>query len=111
MLSRTHFEDSSKAFARRHPQWSWTEGHHPGYGYLTRSTAHVYKSSHAPSFSPETETEDNMGSELVADDIATAHSAPPALNVQEFIVYSAPFRVPAFYFTVHDTSVLITIVL
>ncbi|KAF9482472.1 hypothetical protein BDN70DRAFT_773858, partial [Pholiota conissans] len=41
-----------------------------------------------------------------ADDAATAPERPSSdvLVVQEYIVYSASFNVPAFYFTAHDTN-------
>jgi hypothetical protein len=33
-----------------------------------------------------------------------AQSSRPPLSVQEYITYSASFNVPAFYFTMHNTS-------
>ncbi|KDR83822.1 hypothetical protein GALMADRAFT_236227 [Galerina marginata CBS 339.88] len=99
MLSRSQFESASKAFSRRHPQWSWGDGHRPGYGYLMRTTTHFQKSPNlaqdAISF-PEPQVEE--------DDLATAQPAGPAVIVQEYIVYSASFGVPAFYFTIHNTN-------
>jgi len=43
------------------------------------------------------------------EDNATADAQPSRqpLSVQEYIVYSASFNVPAFYFTMHNTSVFL----
>jgi len=101
MLSRALFEPACKAFAHRHPQWTWVDGHHPGYGYLVRTTTHFFRKSSLEQSWCETE-------ELYEeDDPATGKTASPALTVQEYIVYSASFSVPVFYFTIHDTSVLL----
>lgn len=45
---------------------------------------------------PEEELEDSA--------TADAQSPRPPLSVQEYIVYSASFNVPAFYFTMHNTN-------
>ncbi|CAA7259688.1 unnamed protein product [Cyclocybe aegerita] len=97
MLSRKQFESAAQAFARRHPHWAWVPGHRPGYGYLSRTTSHFRKAS------PEVE---DLASDVldVENDPATAHSARPALNVQEHILYSASFNVPAFYFNIHEPN-------
>jgi ubiquitin-like-conjugating enzyme ATG10 len=43
--------------------------------------------------------------EVEEEDVATVQaSVPPPLTVHEYIIYSASFNVPAFYFTVHDSS-------
>ncbi|KAF4619440.1 hypothetical protein D9613_005191 [Agrocybe pediades] len=95
MLSRAQFEPACKAFARRHPEWLWVEGHHPGYGYLTRTTTHFANTS-TEVLSDELEWEE--------DDAATGETSSPVVMVHEYIVYSVAFNVPAFYFTVHDTN-------
>ena len=41
---------------------------------------------------------------LDVDDLATAQPSPSTLVVIEYIVYAASFNVPAFYFTIHDSS-------
>ncbi|KAJ7667943.1 hypothetical protein DFH06DRAFT_1184012 [Mycena polygramma] len=38
------------------------------------------------------------------DDEATAATPAETLTCKQYIVYSATFQVPAFYFTLHDTS-------
>ena len=102
MLSRSEFESAGQAFAHRHSSWSWVPAQRPGYGYLTRSTAHFM----TPSNSEEDQLIFDQPEE---DDNATADAQPSrqALSVQEYIVYSASFNVPAFYFTMHNTSVFL----
>lgn len=102
MLSRPQFVVAASAFARCHPQWQYIDGHRPGYNYLTRTTTHFFKSPASPGY------DDLEAEDVEAEDAATATAQlpPTMLTVQEHIVYSASFNVPAFYFTAHDTSVL-----
>lgn len=105
MLSRLQFESAAQAFACRHPCWNWVDGHRPGYGYLTRSTNHFLISS--------TDGADSDWTLLQTDEVeddpaaAVAQALNDTLTVDEYIVFSASFSVPAFYFTVHDTSVFV----
>ncbi|PPQ69570.1 hypothetical protein CVT26_001572 [Gymnopilus dilepis] len=99
MFSRSEFEATCKAFAGRHPEWTWVDGHTPGYGYLTRTTSHFYK---VPAQSDPQLESIPLDGEI--EDEASARPARPALTVQESIAYAASFTTPAFYFTVHDTS-------
>jgi ubiquitin-like-conjugating enzyme ATG10 len=101
MLSRSEFELACEAFARRHSSWSWVPAQRPGYGYLTRSTVHF--------MTPSDLEEDQLIFDQPEDDNATADAQPSrqASSVQEYIVYSASFNVPAFYFTMHNTSVFL----
>jgi len=101
MLSRAQFESACQAFARRHPQWTWVAGHRPGYGYLTRSTVHARKAPIDPEDEPAL-----SDLEIQEDDPATAQPVVSSLNVEEHIVYSASFTVPAFYFNIFDSSAL-----
>jgi ubiquitin-like-conjugating enzyme ATG10 len=41
-----------------------------------------------------------------ADDVAVAVSSDPALSCAQYVVYSATFQVPAFYFTVSRPGAL-----
>ena len=43
------------------------------------------------------------GDEPEDDDLATAQVTACTLNFVQFVVYSATFQVPAFYFTLHDS--------
>lgn len=103
MLSRSQFQAASGAFARRHQQWRCVEGRRPGYGYLTRTTSHHCNG-------PKIHFDDEYISgidDIEAEDIATANTEiSTTLTVQEYIVYSASFNVPAFYFIAHTASVL-----
>jgi hypothetical protein len=49
-----------------------------------------------------TQDSDFEGHNLEDEDLATAPVAACALNFVQFVVYSATFQVPAFYFTLHD---------
>ncbi|KAF8165420.1 hypothetical protein B0H34DRAFT_238202 [Crassisporium funariophilum] len=101
MLSRSQFALAIGFFAQRHPHWSCDDGPRTGYGFLTRTTNHVKK---------EAAVIDDDETLLVGEgvdeveDLASALPARPALTVHEYIVYSAAFNVPAFYFTVHDSN-------
>lgn len=103
MLSRDQFELACHIFAARHSHWSWVSGGRPGYGYLTRTRYHRWKTpfdsfSYVDSINLEEV-------EVEEDDQATAQlSEPPSLIVHEYIVYSASFNVPSFYFTMQDSS-------
>ncbi|KIM46264.1 hypothetical protein M413DRAFT_426701 [Hebeloma cylindrosporum] len=99
MLSRSEFELACEAFAHRHSCWSWVPAQRPGYGYLTRSTAHFTSLS-------SLEEDQFLFDQPEEEDNATADAQPSRqpLSVQEYIVYSASFNVPAFYFTMHNTN-------
>lgn len=98
MLTRPQFEQAAKVFAHRHPQWQWNSSTLPGYGYLDRTTSHFSK-VHV----------DIAESDLIEEDLEeerdVAAAIPPqsCFTVQEYIVYSASFMVPAFYFTIHNS--------
>ena len=103
MLSRDQFELACHIFASRHSHWSWISGGRPGYGFLTRTRYHRWKIpfdsfSHFDSINLEEV-------EVEEDDMATVQlSESPSLTVHECIVYSASFNVPAFYFTMQNSS-------
>ena len=103
MLSRDRFELGCHTFARRHSQWSWIPGDRPGYGFLTRTRHLQWKSP----FNPYSHVDsiDLEEVEVEEEDIATAQASElPPLTIHEYIVYSASFNVPAFYFTMQDSS-------
>lgn len=86
MFLRTQFESACKGYAAKHQHkhWSWSSG------YLSR-TSLLHRSSHTL----------NDGDE----DPATASPAlHDLLTVQQYVVYSPTFRVPTFYFTIHDST-------
>ncbi|KAF7355214.1 hypothetical protein MSAN_01437200 [Mycena sanguinolenta] len=63
-----------------------------GYGYMTRSCEHTRRTA------PVADASDNDG------DDATAPAPAETLTCKQYIVYSATFQVPAFYFTLHDAG-------
>lgn len=103
MLSRSQFQAASGAFARRHQEWRYVEGHHPGYGYLTRTTSHC---CNGPKFLFDDEALSEIDDIEARDNATASTEISTTLTVQEYIVYSASFNVPAFYFTAHTASVL-----
>ncbi|KAJ7095305.1 hypothetical protein B0H15DRAFT_105008 [Mycena belliarum] len=93
-MLRSEFCAAADAFIAAHPtaHWAWQE--HPtapGFGYMVRSALHARR---AATEAPE---DDNL-------DDATAAGPVETLNCMQYIVYSATFQVPAFYFTLHDAS-------
>jgi len=106
MLSRDQFQLGCHTFTSLHPQWSWIPGDRPGYGFLTRTRYLQWKSPLDPhSYVNSTDLEEVEEWEE-EEDIATAQASElPSLSVHEYIVFSASFSVPAFYFTMQDSSV------
>src|SRR5258705_368952 len=103
MLSRDEFQLGCYTFASLHPQWSWVPGDRPGYGFLTRTRYLQWKSPFDPYSYVNSTDLDEVEEE---EDIATAQASElPSLTVHEYIVFSASFSVPAFYFTMQDSSV------
>lgn len=100
MLTRDQFEVTCHSFTGCHPKWSWIRSDRPGYGFLTRTSHHEWKSPFDPHSYIDLEEV-----EIEEEDIATAQASElPSLTVHEYIVYSASFNVPAFYFTMQDSS-------
>jgi len=100
MLYRSQFELACKAFSQRHPCWSWCDNPRVGYGYLTRTTTHARTA--ITDLEGDLFIVDNHGLDI--DDLATAQPSSLTVAVNEYIVYAASFNVPAFYFTIHDSS-------
>ncbi|KAF5393734.1 hypothetical protein D9757_000099 [Collybiopsis confluens] len=87
MLTRSRFDKACKLYTELNPEWIWNE--HPsvsGLGYLSRLATYLGK---------------NIGIDDVETDEATAPVARPVLTSQQFVVYSATFQVPCFYFTMY----------
>ncbi|GLB33727.1 putative autophagocytosis associated protein, active-site domain [Lyophyllum shimeji] len=111
MLSRVEFEIACKAFiaagrpdspaAEAAKGWAWNEHPSvPNLGFLSRTVLHFRRSrsSSTDVLPTDVGTEESLNEE---DDAGTA-SAPETLVSRQYVVYSATFQVPAFYFTVHD---------
>lgn len=114
MLTRTHFESACRALAAKYQsesslpsafhQWTWVEKY--PYNYLTR-TKQYFLSSRPTSFADSGLGDDD---DLVTEDDQDVATAPVTVETgdvisQQFVVLSASFQVPAFYFTAHNTSV------
>ena len=130
MLSRDEFEKSCKTFLDKFASsddevfggWSWNEHavctefspvsndiesvlsqYLPRLGYLSRS-----RFVRAALNIPGNKVEDVFLTEESENDAATAVTREDGemLEVSQYIVYSATFQVPAFYFSMHATSPL-----
>ncbi|KAF9226478.1 hypothetical protein BS17DRAFT_485726, partial [Gyrodon lividus] len=117
-FTRSQFDQACKEFIRHHrPQhdsppdfpmyttyngWTWKEHNYlTGFGYMERTTRLKRQSTCRTSdtiFDAEDSTVDSI------DDAAA--TLPPAdyLTCQQYVVFSATFQVPTFYFSVHDLS-------
>ncbi|PPQ64706.1 hypothetical protein CVT24_008333 [Panaeolus cyanescens] len=82
MLTRPQFEQSAKAFARRHTQWRWNSNHIPGYGYLDRTTSHFYRGRVVDMNNSDLEQE-GLEEE---QDLAAAAPSQSCFTVHEYIV-------------------------
>ncbi|KAJ6599142.1 hypothetical protein DFH09DRAFT_26429 [Mycena vulgaris] len=92
-MLRSEFSAAAAAFIDAHPGTRWTWQEHPsfpGLGYMTRTALHTRRAA-------ETLAEEDV-------DDATAAAPAETLTCMQYIVYSATFQVPAFYFTLHDAS-------
>lgn len=71
-----------------------------GFGFLSRKSTMRFDSIQG-------NPQDDIGLEtdIVEEDVQTAEvTLSNMVEVSEYVVYSATYRVPAFYFTEHDTS-------
>ncbi|KAJ7937126.1 hypothetical protein B0H13DRAFT_1944331, partial [Mycena leptocephala] len=95
MLLRSEFCAAADAFivSHRDKDWTWHD-HHSGYGYMARSCQYTRRDA----------AEDDDVDVSDAGDDATAATPAETLTCKQYIVYSATFQVPAFYFTLHDAS-------
>jgi ubiquitin-like-conjugating enzyme ATG10 len=72
----------------------------PGFGYMFRTVTFSSVQDIAPNLALESFDEVVEGD----DDHATLpQSQSASLNSTQYVVYSATFQVPAFYFTIHDS--------
>ncbi|KAJ7591146.1 hypothetical protein C8J56DRAFT_934793 [Mycena floridula] len=81
-------------------KWAWHE--HPslsGFGFMSR-TNQIHR--HARPKSPQQLEEPDL--EQDDDTTVAALQDYEYLTCQQYVVYSATFQVPAFYFTIHDSN-------
>jgi ubiquitin-like-conjugating enzyme ATG10 len=109
-FSRAQFEHMCRAFnenAREFPAqneklkavragWNWSSHEIPGYGYLMRKRK-LFKSTTNELCEPSQIVE--IEDEAV---VSPATSFSSSLEMKEYVVYSATYQVPAFYFSIHD---------
>ncbi|KAF8351531.1 hypothetical protein F5887DRAFT_937984 [Amanita rubescens] len=95
MLSRPQFDAACKAYIEEHQQaWSWNEHPtYPNFGYMSRTTVQTKRTA-------------EQDEETVVDDLdeATAPTDTEPVICQQYVVYSATFQVPTFYFTMHSSQ-------
>ncbi|EKM80356.1 hypothetical protein AGABI1DRAFT_128028 [Agaricus bisporus var. burnettii JB137-S8] len=117
MLTRAQFDAACKALIHKQSQapsksvaafllrgWCWHEHpHYPNFGYMSR-TVNVLRRL------------DNLAATVdeSIDDVVSEESDPSTANMtvgpdqiltcEQHVVFSATFRVPAFYFTVHSAT-------
>ncbi|RDB22487.1 Ubiquitin-like-conjugating enzyme ATG10 [Hypsizygus marmoreus] len=116
MLTRSQFEIACKAFIATHSTvvphspaaealqgWSWNEHPSvPGLGFMSRTAIHYWR-TRSISTDP-LPIADDLEEAFSEEDEASTTSASETLRSQQYVVYSATFQVPAFYFTVHDSQ-------
>ncbi|RPD74451.1 hypothetical protein L226DRAFT_535329 [Lentinus tigrinus ALCF2SS1-7] len=113
MLTRFDFDQACKAYVDAHHNhrasgmkdypagWIWTEHPYvPNLGYLSR-TVHFPRTSNQRIDAVE---DVDTSQPSVENDDAVCHVPGESLTCNQYVVYSATFGVPAFYFTLHDNS-------
>ncbi|KAJ7276284.1 hypothetical protein B0H12DRAFT_1084534 [Mycena haematopus] len=92
-MLRSEFCAAANAYIDTHSDRGWTWHNHPsGYGYMARSCQHTRRTGAVA------DAMDGDGDE------ATATTPTETLTCKQYVVYSATFQVPAFYFTLHDAG-------
>ncbi|KAF5387755.1 hypothetical protein D9615_000344 [Tricholomella constricta] len=108
MLTRVQFEAACKELiATERPVealngWSWNEHPSlPNLGFLSRRVFHFRTTQSTSIDSMPTDGVD-LEETLFEEDEAASAIAPESFVSCQYVVYSATFQVPAFYFTMHD---------
>ncbi|KAI0771465.1 hypothetical protein BD413DRAFT_475413 [Trametes elegans] len=111
-LTREQFEEACRRYVDSHSDetksgvktfssgWSWHE--HPfvaRLGYLSRTV--VLPRTHPPASENDGELAQTVDT---TEDECVATPATELLTCKQYIIYSPTFEVPAFYFTLHDSS-------
>ncbi|KAH9853802.1 hypothetical protein C2E23DRAFT_728021 [Lenzites betulinus] len=110
-LTRAQFEHACRRYINTHSGarrsdvktfptgWSWREHPHvPGLGYLLR-TVYLPQTQGA-----EVDHEPDVLEHDMMEDESTAQPPQELLTCKQYVVYSPTFEVPAFYFTLHESS-------
>lgn len=72
----------------------------PGFGYMHRIVTLNWR--HPASADTFLEIDDSL--DIVDDGTTASHDSPDSLTCHQYVVLSATFRVPAFYFSIHGSS-------
>ncbi|KAF9247225.1 hypothetical protein BU15DRAFT_38575 [Melanogaster broomeanus] len=119
-FTRSQFDEACKEFIQRQGEhdfspdrpvystyngWAWKEHSHlTGFGYMERTTR-LSRQSMSPSSDPLPVNDDGGDSTVEPTDDAAALPLPAdTLTCHQYVVFSATFQVPTFYFSVHDLS-------
>jgi len=73
----------------------------PGFGYMSRTVA-ISSTQDYNTPSNSLESLDDI-SEVDNDEATLSHSHSTCLSSTQYVVYSATFQVPTFYFTIHNS--------
>ncbi|KAG2077502.1 hypothetical protein BDR04DRAFT_1043604 [Suillus decipiens] len=111
-FTRQQFDEACREFIQAHQStssgyearlsgWSWKEHDTlPGFGYMHRIiTLHWRRRA---SVEASLEIDDSL--DVVDDGTTASHGSPDSLTCHQYVVLSATFRVPAFYFSIHGSS-------
>lgn len=72
----------------------------PCLGYLSRTTIHYRRL--APTC-PSLDLDDDFQEDVIDEAVVMGSSGHESLTSKQYVVHSATFQVPAFYFTIHDS--------
>jgi ubiquitin-like-conjugating enzyme ATG10 len=72
----------------------------PGFGYMHRIITLNWR--HSASVDAFLEIDDNL--DIIDDGTTASHDSSDSLTCHQYVVLSATFRVPAFYFIIHGSS-------
>ncbi|KAG1820267.1 uncharacterized protein BJ212DRAFT_1266419 [Suillus subaureus] len=112
MFTRQQFDEACGQFIHAHQSissscearlsgWSWKEHHTlPGFGYMHRIITLNWR--HPASVDAFLEIDDSL--DFVDDGTTASRDSPDSLTCHQYVVLSATFRVPAFYFSIYGSS-------
>ncbi|KAF8236619.1 hypothetical protein L208DRAFT_1390365, partial [Tricholoma matsutake] len=117
MLTRSQFDAACKQFIVKYAtyadylpvtdalkNWVWNEHLSMlGFGYMSRSVIHTWRSQPLArdELSLDSDLDDRCPDDAFALSMPVTHES---IITQQWVVYSATFHVPAFYFTMHNST-------
>jgi ubiquitin-like-conjugating enzyme ATG10 len=127
-FTREQFDEACRKFIHAHQStppyqaklagWSWKEHNVrrnyiarlfyrfrnvqtlPGFGYMHRMVTLKWRNPE----SDDTSLEIDDGLDVADDGTTAPYHSPDPLTCQQYVVLSATFRVPTFYFSIHGSS-------